>query len=103
MKRGVVLLLLVFVGCGSHKDPCVSTEKDTLTVYRLGESEEANLLTSIHIKKNNADFQKIMVNDKEYSPRQFLSILDTLDDSYTFDLKVDSVSKIKILVVTKRE
>jgi hypothetical protein len=104
MKYSIVLLLFVFANCKSQKDQYVLSEKDgyTLPAHHLSKSEETSLLNSIRESKSYADFQRLIVNNKEYPPRQFPAILDTLDNSYTFDLKVDSVSSDKILVITKR-
>lgn len=103
MKYFIVLLIFVLSNCRSQKDQYELTEKDgyMLPAHNLSKSEEASLLNSIRNSKSNADFQRVIVNDKEYSPQQFPAILDALDNSYTFDLKVDSVSSDKMLVITK--
>jgi hypothetical protein len=104
MRYPVVLLFFVLSNCRLQKTQYALTEKDghTLPAQQLDKSEEASLLNSIRNSKSNADFQRLIVNNKEYPPQQFPAILDTLDNSYTFDLKVDSVSSDKILVITKR-
>lgn len=105
MKYYIVLMLFVFVSCRSQKNRYVLTEKDgyTLPAHQLDKSEEESLLNSIRNSNDNADFQKVMINGKEYLSQQFPAILDTLDNSYTFDLKIDSVSKSKILVISKKK
>jgi hypothetical protein len=104
MKYCIVLMLFVFANCRSQRDQYVLTEKDgyTLPAHHLSKSEEESLFNSIRNSKSNADFQKIIINNKEYLPQQFPAILDTLGNSYIFDLKIDSMSSSKILVIKKR-
>ena len=93
------------MSCRSQKDQYILNEKDgyTLPAHHLNKSQEASLLNSIRNSNSDADFQKVIINNKEYSPQQFPAILDTLDNSYTFDVKIDSVTKNKMLVITKKK
>ncbi|WP_333821046.1 hypothetical protein, partial [Ohtaekwangia sp.] len=91
--------------CKSQKDQYAVTEADgyTLPAHQLEKSEEKSLLNSVRNSVSNADYEKVIVNNKEYSPKEFLTILDTLDSSYTFDVKIDSLKKSKVLVVAKKK
>lgn len=104
MRYLIFLLAFAFANCKSQNQ-YVLTEKDgyILPAHQLDKSEEASLLNSIRNSSNNADFQNVIITNKEYSSQQFPAILDTLDNSYTFDLKIDTVSKSKILVITKKK
>ena len=45
------------------------------------------------------EFQKLLVNDIEYSFKELNKILDTISKNYTIDIKIDSISNKKLLII----
>ncbi|HEY9046676.1 MAG TPA: hypothetical protein VIN08_12305 [Ohtaekwangia sp.] len=99
-----IILFVILSGCKSQKDQYTIKEKEgyTLPAHQLDKSEEESLLNSIRNSRTNADFQEVIINNKAYSPKEFLSIVDTLGSNYTFNVRIDSLQKSKVLVITKK-
>jgi len=105
MRYFIILLIIVALSCKAQKDKYLISKEDgyTLPADQLEKSEENSRLKSVQHSISSNDFQKVIFENKEYSTKEFLNISHTLDSSYTFDIKIDSLTKGKILVVKKKK
>ena len=101
--------MVVFSNCKSPMNQQLAIEKDgyTMPAFQLEESTEQSLYNSVRNPEseiNIVDYQKVIIDKKDYSVNEYLTILHTLDSAtYTFHVQMDSLAKEKILIVTKKK
>lgn len=100
MKYFIILFVFSLTSCIAQKKESVDILDDKLSAYESRDSK--NVMSSIFRSSNFERFQVVIFNKKEYSIKEAKTILDTIGKDYTFDVKLDSLSKKKILIIKKR-
>lgn len=100
MKYLSILLLFNLAICVAQKKEPLKIVSQPLPAYESQDSN--NVISSIVRPSSYEPFQVVRFNKKEYSMKEGKKILDTIGKEYAFDIKFDSVSKKKILIIRKR-
>ena len=93
MKNILIILTVVFfLGCKSQKQ---NFKGEKLPAYHT----DIQTFKSVMNSSKYEEFQKLLVNDIEYSFKELNKILDTISKNYTMDIKIDSISNKKLLII----
>ncbi|SDQ05168.1 hypothetical protein [Flagellimonas zhangzhouensis] len=97
----ISFLALIFILCVS----CSSYKKSEITGRTLPASETENQNTTIRRQLNSdqtRNYQKVVLNKKEYPIEDLQKILDTLQTEYTLEVKIDSVVNKQIVYINPK-
>ncbi|WP_418501397.1 hypothetical protein [Flagellimonas sp.] len=101
MKKNGHIFTIIFWGAVLFLSCKPSYQKEfeqiELPAYQ-SDDQNRTLNRIIHVSKHD-NFQKLIVNGKEYPPKQLKKILDTLGAGYSLLIKNDSISNKKSLII----
>lgn len=100
MKYFIILFVFNLASCIAQEKESAEIVSVKLPAYESHGSN--NVVRSIINASNFESFGVVIFNKKEYSPKEVTRILDTIGKDYTFDIKFDSISKRKILIIKTR-
>lgn len=100
MKYFLILLLFNLTACIAQQKESSEILSDKLPAYEPHNSK--NEMRSMIRSSNFDSFEVVLFNKKNIPLKEAKRILDTVGKDYTFDVKLDSVSKKKILIIKKR-
>jgi hypothetical protein len=100
MKYFSILLFFNLSICLAQKSESPKMISEKLPAYESSDSR--NVMRSIARSSDFDRFQVVIFNKKEYTMKEVKKILDTIGKEYTFDIKLDSVSNKKALIIKKR-
>jgi hypothetical protein len=102
MKYFIILTLLFFISCKSQNGKSTKVLNNQLPAYHIeNSSNEKSVIGSIINSSNFESFQVVIFNKKEYRIKDAKKILDTLGKGYSFNVKLDSLSNRKLLIIYK--
>lgn len=103
MKYFIILILIFFICCKSQNVKSTELLKNNqLPAYHIENvTEEKSVVKSIINSSNFENYQVVIFNKKEYPIMDAKKILDTIGKGYTFDVKLDSISNRKLLIIKK--
>lgn len=103
MKYLIVLIILFVISCRSQHSKTSWELNNQLPAYHINNGEEEKSVTNSILNSSKfEDSQVVIFNKKEYSIKDAKEILDTIGNGYTFDVKMDSLSNRKLLIIKKR-
>lgn len=103
MKKNVHILAIIFWGVAQLLS-CKSShqkEYDHIELPAYQSDDQNIILNNIINSSGDGDFHKLLVYGKEYPIRELKRILDTIDPGYKMQVKTDSVSNKKLLVIKR--
>ena len=109
MKYTIVLIILFTVSCKSQHTKLLEELNNQspayqikLPAYHINNGEvEKSVINSILNSSRFEDLQIVIFNKKEYSIKDAKKILDTIGNKYSFDLKMDSLTNRKLIIIKK--
>lgn len=102
MRTFFVLTVVLFFSCKTQENQVSEIEYIKLPACNMEKSMESKIINSINYSSMFNKCSIIVFNKKEYPIDKFNSIIDTIDISnYLINIKVDSLSNVKSLIIEK--